>query len=77
MSRAGGRGVNQHSRPSWQCVGDGRGADEPRGAAAHRLPNRCQPLPERALQFAAAGGTGKEGCGHPLSNRVGDHLGCH
>lgn len=61
MSRAGGCGCNQLSHPPRQRVGNGRGADEPRGAAAHRLPNRCQPLPGRTLQFAAARGTGKKG----------------
>lgn len=61
MSRARGSGDDQRSHPSWQCVGAGRGADEPRGAAAHRLPNCRHPLPGRALQFAAAGGAGEEG----------------
>lgn len=62
MTRTGGCCSNQYSHPSWKCIGNGRGADEPWGTAAHRLPNRCQPLSEWALQLAATRGAGRTAC---------------
>lgn len=62
LTRTQGSCSNQYSHSSWQCIGDGGGANEPWGTAANCLPNCCQPLSEWAFQFAATRGAGETSC---------------